>query len=178
LVYTFTDGLWKERGLRFTAEEPVWNREKGELRIFGRRNTAIDAQALCDYLDSLVGVQVGEVIMNNLESRSGKQDADWIRKEKPELTTNELIKFGEEWDRIAGVGATHVTLSKDETSPIVLEISNPSVKGTQGAAKAFLFSWWAGMLSSLLGRNFEYKDVVYDREKNLMKCVIVPRETV
>ena len=164
-------------GVRSTAERPVWDREKGELRILGRRNTAIDAQALCDYLDSLVGSQVAEVIMHNLESRTGKQDGDWIRKEKPELTTNELIRFGEEWDRVSGVGATQVTLPEDKTGPIVLEISNPSVKGTQGAAKAFLFSWWAGMLTSLLGKNFEYKNVLYDREKNIMKCEIVPRET-
>jgi hypothetical protein len=165
-------------GVRFSAEGPVWDREKGELRIVGRRNTAIDAQALCTYLDSLVGSQVAEVIINNLESQTGKQDGDWIRKEKPELATNELIKFGEEWDRMSGVGATQVTLLEDETSPIVLEVSNPSVKGTQGAAKAFLFSWWVGMLTSLLGKNFEYKNVLYDQEKNIMKCVIVPRETV
>jgi hypothetical protein len=159
------------------VEGPVWDREKGELRIVGRRNTAIDAQALCEYLDSLVGSQVAEVIMNNLESRSGKQDADWVRKEKPELAAKELIKFGEEWDRLAGVGATQVTLPEDETKPIVVEISNPSVKGDQGAAKAFLFSWWVGMISSLLGKNFEYKGVLYDREKNTMKCEIVPRQT-
>jgi hypothetical protein len=164
-------------GVRFTAEGPVWDREKGELWIVGRRNTAIDAQALCDYLDSLVGSQVAEVIINNLESRTGKQDGDWIRREKPKLATNELIKFGEEWDRMSGVGATQVTLPEDETSPIVLEISNPSVKGTHGAAKAFLFSWWAGMLTSLLGKNFEYKNALYDQEKNIMKCIIVPRET-
>jgi hypothetical protein len=164
-------------GVRFTAEGPTWDREKGELWIVGRRNTAIDAQALCDYLDSLVGSQVAEVIINNLESRAGKQDGDWVRKEKPELATNELIKFGEEWDRMSGVGATQVTLPEDKTSPIVLEIANPSVKGTQGAAKAFLFSWWAGMLTSLLGKNFEYKNVLYDQEKNIMKCQIVPRET-
>jgi len=163
--------------VRFTAEGPTWDREKGELWIVGRRNTAIDAQALCDYLDSLVGSQVAEVIINNLESRAGKQDGDWVRKEKPELATNELIKFGEEWDRMSGVGATQVTLPEDKTTPIVLEISNPSVKGTQGAAKAFLFSWWAGMLTSLLGKNFEYKNVLYDQEKNIMKCQIVPRET-
>ena len=163
--------------VRFTAEGPTWDREKGELWIVGRRNTAIDAQALCDYLDSLVGSQVAEVIINNLESRAGKQDGDWVRKEKPELATNELIKFGEEWDRMSGVGATKVTLPEDKISPIVLEISNPSVKGTQGAAKAFLFSWWAGMLTSLLGKSFEYKNVLYDQEKNIMKCQIVPRET-
>ena len=164
-------------GVRFTVEEPVWDKKAGELRILGRRNTAIDAQALCDYLDSLVGSQVAEVIMNNLESRTGRQDGDWVRKEKPQLTANELIRFGEEWDRLSGVGATQVTLPEDKTSPIVLEISNPSVKGTQGASRAFLFSWWAGMLTSLLGKNFEYKNALYDQEKNIMRCEIVPRET-
>jgi hypothetical protein len=115
--------------------------------------------------------------MNNLESRTGRQDGDWVRKEKPQLTANELIRFGEEWDRLSGVGATQVTLPEDKTSPIVLEISNPSVKGTQGASRAFLFSWWAGMLTSLLGKNFEYKNALYDQEKNIMRCEIVPRET-
>lgn len=158
-------------------EGPVWDREKGELRILGRRNTAIEAQALCDHLDSLVGVQVGEVIMNNLESRLGKQDGNLLRKEKPELTIDELIKLCEKWDRMAGVGATKATIPQNPTNPILLEISNPSVKGNQGAAKAFLFSWWAGMLTSLLGKNFEYKNVVYDQEKNIMKCEIVPRQT-
>ncbi len=67
-------------GERATAEGPVWDREKGELRILGRRQTAFDAQALCEYLDSLVGVQVGEVIMSNLESRSGKQDGSFASK--------------------------------------------------------------------------------------------------
>jgi hypothetical protein len=82
-----------------------------------------------------------------------------------------------EWDRAAGVGATRVTLGKDAMSPILLEISNPSVKGIQGAAKAFLFSWWAGMLTSLMARSFEAKNVTYDKERDLMRCEMVPRRT-
>lgn len=158
-------------------EGPVWDREKGELRILGRRDTAMDVQALCDHLDSLVGVQVGEVIINNLEFRLGKQDGDSLRKEKPELTIDELIKYIEEWDRMVGVGASKLTMPQTTGGPILLEVWNPSVKGNQGAAKAFLFSWWAGVLSSLLGKILEYKNVVYDQEKNIMKCEIVPRQT-
>jgi hypothetical protein len=159
------------------VEGPVWDRKNGELRILGRRETAIDAQALCDYLDSLVGVQVGEVIMNNLESRSGKQDGALLRKEKPELTIDELIRLVEEWDRMAGIGATKVTMPQKGPGPILVEVSNPSVKGSEGAAKAFLFSWWTGVLTSFLGKTLEYRNVVYDRETNMMKCEIVPRET-
>ena len=62
----------------------VLDREKGELRILGIRRTAINAQAICDHLDTLVGVQVSEVIMHNLEFRLGKLEGARIRLESPQ----------------------------------------------------------------------------------------------
>ncbi len=109
----------------------------------------------------------------DLENKTGAL----LRKEKPELTVDELIRLVEEWDRMAGIGVTKVTIPQKDVGPILVEVSNPSVKGTQGAAKAFLFSWWAGILTSLLGKNFECKNVVYDQGNNIMKCEIVQRET-
>ena len=156
---------------------PSWDREKGELRILGHRNAAVDVRALCEYLDSLVGVQVGEVIMKNLETRLGREDGVWLRKENPQLSPNELINIITEWDRMAGIGATRATFIENPASSMLLEVANPIVKATQGAARAFLFGWWAGLLSSILGRDFEYTNVVYDPAKDSMRCEFVPRST-
>ncbi len=157
------------------SEGLVWDRGKGEIRILGRRDTAVNAQALCDYLDSLVGVQVAEVIMKSLEFRLGKEDGASIRAERPNATLSELLQLLAEWDRMAGMGIGKVTLRKDQDAPILLEVSNPSVKGSEGASKAFLFSWWAGAVSSLLGKELEPRNGAYDKERNVMKCEIVTR---
>ncbi len=157
------------------GEGPVWDKEKGEIRILGRRDTAVNAQALCDYLDSLVGVQVAEVIMQNLEFRLGKEDGASIRAERPKATISELIQLLAEWDRMTGMGVTKVTLPEEQDAPILVAVSNPSVKGDAGSSKAFLFSWWAGALTSLFNVNLETRNVAYDKESNSMKCEIVPR---
>jgi hypothetical protein len=164
-------------GAKSPGNGPSWDREKGELLILGHRNAAVDARALCEYLDSLVGAQVGEVIMKNLETRLGKEDGVWLRKENPQLSLNELINIVTEWDRMAGVGATQTTLVGNALSSILLEVANPIVKVTQGAGRAFLFGWWAGMLSSILGKDWDYTNVVYDPAKDIMKCEFVPRAT-
>jgi hypothetical protein len=152
-----------------------WDKAKGELRLYGHRYTIVDAQALCDHLDSLVGPVVAEVIMNNLESRLGKRDAERAREEKPDGKTSEFIDLMVESDRLQGVGLTEVTLPESQPGPIRIEIANPSVKGTTGAAKAFLFSWWSGALSVLLGKEFEVKNAQYDEKQNIMACEIIPR---
>ena len=158
------------------AEEgPTWDREKGELRILGHRNAAVDVRALCEYLDSLVGSQVGEVIMKNLETRLGKEDGLWLRKDKPQLRPHELIDIIKKWDRMAGIGTTQATLVGEGPSSILLEVTNPIIKTSQGTGKAFLFGWWAGLLSSILGRDFEYTNIVYDSANDIMKCSLVPR---
>ena len=156
-----------------TAEEPTWNREKGELTILGRRHTAFDVQPFCNYMDELVGAKVAEVMMKNLQSRLGKEDGAWLKKDHPNANLSELINLASEWDRLAGYGATEASLI--EIDSVSLTVSNPAIKGTKGAAKAFLFAWWAGMISSLIGKDYDYSNVTYDETANTMKCKIAPR---
>jgi len=150
--------------------------EKGELRILGIRLTAIDAQSMCNHLDSLVGVKVGEVIMHNLEFRLGKLDAARLKAEKSGAALNDLIERLRRADQLTGVGMTTVRLPNNPDEPIGVEVANPSVKGAEGAAKAFIFSYWAGAMTALLDKEFDMKNVVYDNEKDLMKCLITPRD--
>ena len=137
------------------SEEAVWDKENGELRILGQRHTAIDAQTLCNYLDSLTGAQVAEVIMRNLEFRLGKLDAARLKGERPQATLQELVDHLARTDRFSGLGITTVSLPESSQASIEIEIGNPSVKGTAGAAKAFAFSWWAGALTALLDSEME-----------------------
>jgi hypothetical protein len=132
-------------------------------------------QTLCNHLDSLVGIKVAEVIVSNLEYRSGKDETEMFRKEKPQATLSEMVDLLVRYDSLTGVGITKVTLPKNDQDHIIVQISNPSVKGTVGAAKAFLFSYWCGALTTLLNRNLEIEDVAYDEKKNVMTCKIVLR---
>lgn len=157
------------------SEDAVWDTEKGELRILGKRHTAIDAQTLCSHLDSLVGVQVAEVIMHNLEFRLGKLDAARLRTEKTRASLPELVEHLAKSDRLSGVGITKVTLSKNPQDRIQIEVTNPSVKAITGAAKAFLFGWWAGALTTLFDKEFDVKSVVYDESRDLLEGQIAPR---
>jgi len=157
------------------GEGLVVNREKGELRIFGGRFTAVNAQMFCDLLDALVGTTVSAVQMHSVESRLGKEDVERIRRERPQATVQEIINLLIETDCVSGVGITRVTLSGNQDGPIFVEISNPSVKGTVGAAKTFGLSWWAGAMSALFNRPFDLKDVVYDKDGNMTKGRLVPR---
>jgi hypothetical protein len=120
---------------------------------------------------------VGEVIMKNLETRLGKEDGIWLRKENPQLPPSDLINIITEWDRISGIGTTEATLVGDEPNLVLLEMSNPIIKTDHGTSRAFLFGWWAGLLTSILGKDFEYMNVVYDAAKDHMKCELVPRKT-
>ena len=157
------------------SDELVWDKEKGELRILGRRQLAISPQDLCTYLDNLVGVPVSDVIINNLEFRGGKQETEVFRKEMPNSSVSDIIDILIKYDSLTGVGLTKVILPEDRDKPILLQISNPCVKGTVGAAKSILVSWWCGALSALFGKDFEAKDVTYDEKSNTVKCNIVPR---
>ena len=162
-------------GVKPTAEGPSWDRKQGELRIHGRRYLAFDAQPFCEFLDSLIGERVAEVLIKNLQSRYGKEDGLRLRKENPNASLDELIRITTELDRMAGVGVTQASLVGPGSNSIALKISNPSVKGSKGAAKAFFFAWWAGVMSSYLGKDFDYANVVYDQETNTMNCEILPR---
>lgn len=157
------------------GEDAVWDKERGELLIRGARHTAIDAQMLCDHLDSLTGIRVAEVIMHNLEARLGKLDAAKLKAEKPEATLPELVEYLARTNRLSGLGITNVTLPEDARKPVEIEIVNPGVKGTAGAAKAFAFSWWAGAFTELLGKDMEVKSPFYDGAKNILRCQIEAR---
>ena len=170
-------GTGAESPPRKLGDGLVWNREKGELLVFGQRNIGIDAQALCSHLDSLVGPKVAEVIMNNLEYQIGKADVASIRSEKPQATIEEVIERLTERNRLSGIGVTNVTLTDNPSEPIVVEIWNPAVRGSGGAARAFLYSRWCGALSELLNQNLAAKDVTYDEERRVVKCVIVRKST-
>lgn len=159
-------------------EGMVLDRTKGEFLLFGRRHAAVDAQSLCDHLDSLVGHVVGEVIMNNLETRLGREDGVRMREANPNASAGELVKMLEETDLISGIGITKSVVPEDPKASIRIEVWNPVVRGEKGAAKSFLFSWWCGVLTSILGRELELKTVQYDEKANMMKCEIVPRRSV
>ena len=76
----------------------------GEIRILGRRHAAVNMQALCNHLDSLVGIQVAEVIMHNLEFRLGKEDAARIKTEETHAKLDEIIEHVAQSNRLSGVG--------------------------------------------------------------------------
>jgi hypothetical protein len=159
------------------TEGMVLDREKGELRFLGQRHAAVDAQSLCDHLDSLVGIVVAEVIMSNLETRLGKKDGAKLREMNPNATADELVQELVRADLVTGMGLTKASLPKDPNLPIIVETWNPIVKGSRGASKSFLFSWWCGALSSILGSELEVRSVNFDEQANLMKCEIVRRKT-
>lgn len=160
-----------------TEDEIVSDKMKGELRILGRRQTAVTPQAICDYLDLLVGTQVAEVIMNNLEFRLGKEEAELFLKERSNSTTSDIIALMIKYDALTGMGVTEVRLPKIDEDPVLLRISNPSVVRTEGASKSFLFSWWCGALTTLLKKEMRFLDVTYDEEQNTVQCKITPRPT-
>lgn len=155
-------------------ENLVWDKSEGEIRIWGQRHTAIDPKRLCDQLGTLVGAKVASVMINNLEYRLGKDAVAQLRKERPEARTADLINTLCEFDTTAGIGVAKVTLSELEP-PILVEIRNPCMTETTGAAKSFIFSWWAGALTALLNRQLDPKEVTYDKERNVISCRFVPR---
>ena len=157
------------------SEDVVWDRAKGELRILGQRHAGVDIQGLCEHLDLIVGPMVAEVVMNQHEFRQGKDDAASIRQEKPEAAIQELLDSFTNAAALSGVGVVKVTIPEASLGPIDVEISNPCVKRTTGAAKSFLFSYWCGIFTQLLGKEFKIDQVAYDENKNLMKCRIIPR---
>lgn len=159
------------------SEEAFWDKEKGRLGILGHRRVAIDAQALCEHLDSLLGSQVAEVIINNHEVRLGKEDAEGIRREKPQATIQEILDQLAEADRLSGMGVVKVTVlpGQVDLTRIAVEISDPCVTRTEGASRAFVCSYWSGVLSALLGGEFEAKNVTCDTDKKVMKCQISRR---
>ncbi len=157
------------------SEDVVWEKAKGEFRILGQRHAAVDIRGLCEHLDLIVGPMVAEVVMNQHMFRQGKDDAVTIRQEKPEAAIQELLDSFANAEALSGVGVVKVTIPEAALGPIDVEILNPCVKRTTGATKSFLFSYWCGIFTQLLDKEFKIDQVAYDDNKNLMKCRIIPR---
>ncbi len=156
-------------------ERVAFDSEKGEIRIFGRRLVALDVEALCRDIDSLVGPQVGEVLIKNHERRLGKDDVDKFRKEKPGSSVEDVIGTLRQADALSGVGVTAVTLPNAPGGPALIEISRPCVKETTGSAKSFLFGYWAGVFSSLFGKEYDVGKVLFNRSKDILSAEIIVR---
>ena len=157
------------------SDDVVWDKAKGELRILGQRHAVVDIQGLCEHLDLIVGPMVAEVVMNQHMFRQGKEDAASIRQRKPEAAIRELLDSFANAEALSGAGVVKVRIPEASLGPIDVEILNPCVKRTTGAAKSFLFSYWCGLFTQLLGKEFKIDQVAYDENKNLMKCRIIPR---
>jgi len=123
----------------------------------------------------MVGPRVAEVILNQHEFRLGKQDAAELRTQKPNASVHEIVDLLIGAERISGVGIVRLAIPESPPYRIQLEISNPCVKRTVGASRAFLSSYWCGVLTSLLGKEFKAQSVIYDEAQDLLRCVIFPR---
>ena len=157
------------------SDDVVWDKAKGELRILGQRHAVVDIQGLCEHLDLIVGPMVAEVVMNQHMFRQGKEDAASIRREKPDASIEQLVDLFANAETLSGIGVVKVNPPKTAPGPVDLEISNPCLKRTTGAAKSFLFSYWCGIFSELFGKEFKIDQITYDEKENSMKCRIIPK---
>ena len=157
------------------SEHTTWDIEKGEIKVLGERHVAIDVQALCNFLNSLLGVQVAEVVMHSVEYRLGKAEAEKFMAKHPGATLNKLIERLVEADRLQGVGITKVSLSDNPEHSVFIEVVNPATRGAVGAAKSFIFSWWAGALSSQMGKELDVNGVAYDEQNNTARSKLIER---
>jgi hypothetical protein len=143
------------------------DREEGEVRILERRFAVVDIAAFCQRWDALVGKKVAGVQMKSLEYHLGVEDAEAIMRKTPNATPEETILHLQEADRISGVGVTKATMVNPDL--IHIEIRNPVVAGTEGAAAFFASGWWCGAADTVLKGRFDVADTIYDEEKNLLK---------
>ncbi len=156
--------------------ETSWDKDRGRILILGRRHLAIDAQALCEHVDSLVGSKICEVILNQHEFLLGKEDVVRILQERPTATPQEVIEAISESGRLSGVGITAVSTPPDLNGPVIVEILDPVVKGTSGGAKVLLAAYWCGAISQLFGKPYATKQANYDEARNAMKYYLETRE--
>lgn len=159
-----------------TLTEPFrLDREKGEMWIEGKRHVAIDLAVFCRRLDSLVGVQVAETIVNNVEYWLGREEAENTRKEYPQSTAQEVLNRIKETDGVSGVGI--VELKFLDSGAIQFQIYNPAITATSGAGKSILISYWCGVLSYLFNTDYDAGDLLNDKETNRLTCLLNPRST-
>ena len=153
----------------------VYDEAKGELRIEGQRYAAIQVEAMCKHLDTLVGTRLAETIMNNHQRRQGIENAERIRELDPSAKTEQMLRVLAEDDRAAGFGIPKITITESAEQPAKLEIYNPVITATEGAGKVFMVSYWSGALSVLLGREVDAANTAYDPTKNTLSCSFLKR---
>lgn len=149
--------------------------KRGEVRLMGLRQMVMSMDALCNHLDTLVGSQVAEVIIKNLELQEGKEEAERFLRNHPDGKVDEFIDLLKRYDALSGVGVTSVKFPENQDAPILIEIFNPYIKRTSGSSKSLLFSWWCGALSAILHRELDLESITYDATNDVMKCTIAPR---
>jgi hypothetical protein len=157
-------------------ENLVQDESKGQLFFLGRRHVVIDPAALCGHLDNLMGAKVAEVVMHSHEYRLGSADAAQILDTSSASSADigDVIDSLVKNDRVTGVGVTQVDLD-ERGIPVSVKIENPCVKGTEGAAKSLIASYWCGAFSRLFGVDFEIAEVTYDAQRDILQCRIGPR---
>ena len=152
-----------------------FDEKRGEIRLLSLRQMIMNMEALCNHLDALVGNQVAEVIIKNLELQEGKEEANRFLENHPNSRVEEFLKLMVKYDALSGVGITSVKLPENPEEPILIEISNPYIKKTVGSSKSLLFSWWCGALSAVLHRDLDLESITYDEAADVLKCTIAPR---
>ena len=148
---------------------------KGELKLQGRRCMLMNMDALCNHLDTLVGSKVAEVIIKKLEFEEGKEEATRFYRDHPDTKIEQLINHMIRYDSLTGVGITSVRLSNNPDPKVVIQISNPYIKKTEGSSKSLLFSWWCGALSTALNRELDIDTITYDAANDTLTCNLSSR---
>ena len=149
--------------------------KRGEVRILSQRQMVMNMDALCNHLDALVGNQVAEVIIKNLELQEGKEEAERFSRNHPDAKVEEFTDLMRRYDALSGVGLTSVSFSERQDGPIFIEIANPYIKRTVGSAKSLLFSWWCGALSRILHQELDLESIAYDANSDVLRCTIATR---
>jgi arabinogalactan endo-1,4-beta-galactosidase len=108
--------------------------------------------------------------MKYLEFNRGKQEASKVALEGQGSPIVDLVKEIIKINRLTGMGITELSLPNNSngTGTYIVEVQNPIVKKTEGAAGMFLISYWAGALSSLIGKQLEIKTINYDKSRDVM----------
>ena len=157
-----------------------WLSNLAEIRLLNERLGAINIQALCDDLDSLYGPIVSATSMKYIGFNNGKRIASAIALKNPGLPILDLVKEIVRINRLTGMGISQVSLPKNSngTGTFIVEIRNPILKKNEGAAGVFLISYWAGALTSLIGRRLEVKMIKYDKDRDVTVGELATKITV
>ena len=94
-----------------------FDEKRGEVKLLGVRQMIMSMDALCNHLDTLVGDQVAEVIIKNLELQEGKEEAERFLRNHPDAKVEEFLDVMVRYDALSGVGITSVKLSENQDAP-------------------------------------------------------------